>query len=167
MTAFHDWESRCRLGSAQAEDQVVSFHVYQGQHRLLTMLSALLLEQSVRLAGPDEALDCHRLIGLVGEVLDRHLDAEDAHLYPSLMTASDPAIADLAAFCFEEMGGIRGGWDAYREAWDVERIAAQPERFERATAAILSALRCRIDREEETLYPAAQRAGLAKRESVA
>jgi hypothetical protein len=70
-----------------------------------------------------------------------------------MISNGDVCVRRMAAAFQREMGGLTGTFDAYRRRWrgPVE-IASDPAGFVAATAAILAALRQRIDREDEDLY---------------
>ena len=101
----------------------------------------------------DAAMAARAEIAGLHRLLVEHLEAEDGWMYPLLMTAADENVRRVAAECFENMGGVRGAWIAYRDQWTVEAILGAPERFALATNGVIGALALRVERENVELYP--------------
>lgn len=132
-----------------------------------------ILRQASTLAGlararmtPDVAAEARAAILGLDRLLVDHLTAEDAWLYPLLMTSTDAAIRSFATACFEEMGGLHGAWDAYRDLWTASAILHSPTRFGLATNGIIGALAMRVERENTELYPLADDISLLPAEAV-
>lgn len=104
----------------------------------------------------DDALEARGAIACVDRVLTCHLRFEDEQLYPALATSGDPVVAAMASDCAEEMGGILGAWEAYRDQWTTPAILANPDRFGVVTAGVIGALAMRIERENRELFPAGE-----------
>ena len=103
-----------------------------------------------------DAAEARAAIDGIDRMLTEHLTIEDDHLYPTLLDCPDRGIAEMAADCAEEMGGILGAWVAYRDRWSAAAIVADPRRFKAATAGVIGALAMRIERENSELYPAVE-----------
>lgn len=87
-----------------------------------------------------------------------HLAAEDAVLYPALLRADDPAVVELSRGYQAEMQGIAGAFGEFVRKWRVAtHIAGDPEGFRGEANAVFRALHERIRRENQELYPAAER----------
>ena len=135
---------------------IVDTEELQRQHRVIVILATHLRGCADRVLTREDACEAYCGIIRLDQMLVRHLQYEDEHLYPALMACDDVAVAALAADCAEEMGGINGAWAAYRSQWTAEAIHAAPDRFALATAGVIGALAMRVERENSELYPAAQ-----------
>ncbi len=92
--------------------------------------------------------------------LKLHLTMEDQLLYPRLLGDGQAAVRELAMQYRDEMGGIRGVFEAYLKDWaDPEAVRQRAEAFRAATEGILDALFRRIDKEDNILYPLADGLG--------
>jgi CheY-like chemotaxis protein len=92
-------------------------------------------------------------VSVLASHLRLHLETEDRHLYPAMMGSAEPRARDMAKHMHEEMGGLQAAFDAYHEQWTEENIRRQGVEFSAATKAVITALRRRIARENEDLYP--------------
>ena len=91
-------------------------------------------------------------------VLVRHLEFEDARLYPAL-EAAEPAIAERARRYRDEMGGLSARVVAFLERWSVEAaVEAEPNAFAQAWDTVRTALERRMAAEDDDLYEMAERA---------
>ena len=86
--------------------------------------------------------------------LRAHLWIEDDVLYPRLLQMSDEKIRSTAQRFSDEMGGIQESFKRFMESWDsmtaiTERTVAFAEAFSR----IATAIKQRIEAEENELYP--------------
>jgi hemerythrin-like domain-containing protein len=99
------------------------------------------------------------LVRLTGQ-LKVHLAMEDKVMYPALINHSDPTIADLAKRYQDEMGGLVSVYLAYADKWSTKAIDSDPVEFAAATKIVFAALRDRIDREDNELYPLVDKMGL-------
>lgn len=87
-----------------------------------------------------------------------HLAAEDAVLYPALLRADDAATVELSRSYQSEMQGIAAAFGEFVRKWRVgAHIAGDPEGFRVEANAVFRALHERIRRENQELYPAAER----------
>lgn len=124
--------------------------------RILRQASAIAGLASARMTR-DVAAEARAAILRLDRVLNEHLTAEDSWLYPHLMCSPDEAVRSVATACFEDMGGIHGAWNAYRELWTLEAIFEGPARFKTATEGVIGALAMRVERENAELYPLVDR----------
>lgn len=105
-----------------------------------------------------EAYKLTMLLAKLGGVLRIHLAQEDKVLYPRLMRSVDPEVADTARRFVAEMGQIGPAFAAYADTWRfADAIIAEPDRFRAETDVLFAALGDRIERENDVLYPMADR----------
>lgn len=126
----------------------------RAQHRVIIRQATALNGLAGVIKTRDDASQACHAIQAIDRLLVRHLTIEDEWLYPGLMSADDPGVQKQAAEAFEDMGGILQAWLQYRDGWSVDRVFADPERFAAATRGIVGALALRVEREDDTLYPA-------------
>ena len=89
-------------------------------------------------------------------VLVRHLEFEDARLYP-VLEAAEPAIADRARRYREEMGDLNSRVVAFMERWSAaDAVEAEPRAFGQAWAMVRVALERRMAAEDDDLYEVAE-----------
>ena len=88
--------------------------------------------------------------------LNMHLTMEDKALYPKLMTSTNPKTAQTAREYMTEMGGIKQVVEKYISSWSLSKnIISEPQKFIDESKGIISALKARIDKENNILYPLA------------
>jgi hypothetical protein len=91
-------------------------------------------------------------------MLKAHLALEDSTLYPKLMAHADPAVATTARRYQQEMGGLQTAFSNYIERWPTApSIQQQPDLFLSQTQQVVTALLARVEREDNELYPMADR----------
>ena len=94
---------------------------------------------------------------LAGKLL-LHLAAEDKHLYPNLITSTDSELATTAKQFQDEMGGLKGAFQAYYGKWNTpEAVQGDPAGFIEHTQGVFEALGTRVEKENTVLYPLADR----------
>ena len=94
------------------------------------------------------------LIGKLEQLLEVHLLIEDDLIYPSLRKSKNTSVRQAASLFEIELGGIRKAFGNYLAEWSVaEKIVAEHARFTTDSNALLQALRNRISREDEELFP--------------
>ncbi|AIF47506.1 hemerythrin domain-containing protein [Dyella japonica] len=87
-----------------------------------------------------------------------HLAAEDRVLYPALVASSDPLIAQTGRVFQEEMGGLAATYMAFVSRWNIaSAIADDPQGFRDEANVVFKALHHRVQRENQELYPLADR----------
>jgi hypothetical protein len=123
------------------------------------------LEVDAALASPDfpkNAREIRRMMARLKGKLVVHSTMENDALYPRLLQDADPVIREHARAMFDELGGIYDAVGRHHLLWSsVERIEADPRRFVEHTHEIFSRLHRRMERENDELYPLADRAGHA------
>ena len=103
-----------------------------------------------------DAGDVRRLLSQLVGSIKIHLAMEDQSLYPELAGCGDPKVSAVARRFQQEMGGIKGAFEAYVGKWpSAAAIQQNPEAFIADTKNILGALARRIEKENKELYPLA------------
>lgn len=88
-----------------------------------------------------------------------HLSMEDSVLYPQMIASSDAATSGTAKKFQTEMSGIKDVYAAFTKKWSKAAIAADTAGFAKEFAGIAQALAQRITRENNELYPLADKLG--------
>ena len=111
-------------------------------------------------AFPANARDIRRMMARLKGKLVVHSTMENDALYPRLFQHGDPSIRALAQALFEELGGIYEMFAAHHLKWSsVDLIEADPSGYVRHTREVFDKLRLRMERENNELYPLADREG--------
>ena len=97
------------------------------------------------------------LSNMAGKV-NFHLAMEDEALYPRLMTGGSAAVKARAGKFKEEMGGLGRVFTEYNTKWQTTAIRADFDGFANETRKVFGALAKRIERENNELYPLADKA---------
>jgi hypothetical protein len=93
----------------------------------------------------------------MSSVIKLHLAAEDRVLYPALMGATDPLVAQTGKRFQEEMGDLAQAYAAFVSRWNlVSKISHDPEGFRSDANNVFKALHLRVQRENRELYPLAE-----------
>jgi len=109
---------------------------------------------------PANARDVRRMMARLKGKLAVHSTMENDALYPHLFQHGDPSIRVLAQALFEELGGIYETVAGHHLMWSsVELIEADPSGYVRHTREVFDKLRLRMERENDELYPLADREG--------
>ena len=130
---------------------------FRQQHARILKLATRLGEQSRAATDPVAVTDVLATLEAFTAELVEHLEQEDGHLYPAMMASTDPELAALAKRYHAEMGGITDLFGLYCRRWTAATIGADPLRFARETDLLLEGLADRVRRENDDLYPAAER----------
>ena len=128
------------------------------QHDGVTDLMAGVTAQIKCYRGPGDAyritLGLAQLLGL----LRIHLVQEDQHLYPELINSHDARTAALARRFAMEMGGIAAQLEEFSDRWSSSAgLTARFDDFRDEAIHLFAAIRQRIRRENQQLYPLADR----------
>lgn len=129
---------------------------YRKQHtellELAVKLSGKLSKEEIQ-KGPEEILG---ILSQFASKLNMHLTMEDKALYPKLMASSNPKISQTAKEFMTEMGGIKQVVEKYIASWSLAKnISADPQKFIDESKGIITALKTRIEKENNNLYPLA------------
>jgi hypothetical protein len=82
-----------------------------------------------------------------------HLAIEDSTLYPKYAIHDDPKLRHVALSFQTEMGDLSKRFDTYKHSWAGPiAIGRDPAGFVAATREILTLLKARVKREEDSLY---------------
>jgi hemerythrin HHE cation binding domain-containing protein len=108
-------------------------------------------------AEPGDARGLRNLLSALAGKLTVHLAMEDKALYPRLAEAKVESARGLARSFQQEMGGLAQTFANYNQKWQADAIKGDPGGFARETHAVFAAIGRRIGRENEELYPLADR----------
>jgi hypothetical protein len=93
----------------------------------------------------------------MSSVIKLHLAAEDRVLYPALVNAPDPLVAQTGKRFQEEMGDLAQAYSAFVSRWNLaSKISHDPEGFRSDANNVFKALHLRVQRENRELYPLAE-----------
>lgn len=99
-----------------------------------------------------------RKIVSISSTIKLHLAAEDRTLYPRLLDSGDHDIAQIGQVYQAEMGDIAAAYMEFARNWNIEsKVSANPEGFKEEANNIFKSLHQRIQRENRSLYPLAER----------
>lgn len=126
------------------------------QHDVILHRAETIETLSAMLDEPRDVRALLRELRRMDGALIAHLGAEDNVLYPEMARSIDPMTASTAIRFMREMGDLAQTYQAFTTKWMNERrIAADPNGFRASLNTILVALKERISRENEELYPLA------------
>lgn len=128
----------------------------RAEHAAIETLSRFLLAL-VAAPHPPRPTELAAVRGMLRDTLVRHLKCEDWALYPRMQSSGDAEVMRIARIFVDEMGHIAGDFAAYDARWTPEAVEADWDGFRGETIGILDALGMRIEREEQQLYPLAER----------
>jgi hemerythrin-like domain-containing protein len=101
-----------------------------------------------------EAFKIRHELSILSSKLTIHLAMEDKALYPYLLKSQNLTVEKTAKQFMDEMGNLVTTFKEYNHKWfHTNLIRAQFEEFRTETDLILQALKLRIKREENELYP--------------
>jgi len=101
-----------------------------------------------------DASTIRELLMVLSGKLKVHLTMEDKVLYPSLVNHSSEQVRQTAKKFVDEMGGIKQGFLDYIQKWSSRgSIENDAVVFEKETRDLFAALRKRVERENNELYP--------------
>ena len=128
------------------------------QHEALQALSAQLFHAMATIETDAQARTCALILGKMTGLLTVHLAAEDRSLYPRMEGSGDPDAARIARDFAAEMGGLAATYAEFAGRWrSGSAILGDVEGFRTEAALVLYALERRITRENDELYPLADR----------
>jgi Hemerythrin HHE cation binding domain len=116
-------------------------------------------------AFPGNARDVRRMMARLKGKLVVHSSMENEALYPRLLQHEDSGIRTVAQNLFAEFGPIYDALAEHHGRWSsVELIEADPTAYARDTRTIFDTLKLRMERENNELYPLADREGAVAKE---
>ena len=129
------------------------------QDHAAIMSSVTELKRLVQAGIADNAEPIARAIVSMSSTIKLHLAAEDRVLYPALTGSSVAATAQVAKKFQNDMGAIAAAYTEFSRKWNLgTRVAGEPEQFRKEAGLVFKALHERIQRENQELYPMAERA---------
>jgi iron-sulfur cluster repair protein YtfE (RIC family) len=128
------------------------------QHGAAEDMAATILSLVSSYRDEYDAIPIARLIGKLNVLLRVHLAYEDTVLYPLMMRSGDGEAAALAHLFSEETGAIAPRFEDFVRRWSrPTAIDAMFDLFQEEATALFAALAARIERENDLLYPLAER----------
>ena len=110
-----------------------------------------------------DAIPIARQIGKLNALLRVHFAYEDSILYPLMAGSGNGDAAALARHFGEEMGTLANEFEDFARRWSGPTvIAGMFDRFREEAMVLFAALGARIERENDLLYPLAERVTQAK-----
>ncbi|MDP8994655.1 MAG: hemerythrin domain-containing protein [Pseudomonadota bacterium] len=126
------------------------------EHDLLLTLADE-LESACSGERPDDLTPLLVLLERFNQLLQIHLLREDSVLYPAMIEGEDPDAATLAILFQDELGGLDRHLAEFDAKWANADISTRWFEFCLEIAGLAAELRLRIERENEELYPLAER----------
>ncbi len=136
----------------------VDVEILKAQHRRIIRLASALGGLAETLKTQDDAVRARELMTALNAALIEHLAIEDGELYPVLMQSAELSVRQLAEDYVDDMGALSGAWAHYFDEWSHAKIVSNRSRFALATRGLIGALAHRVEREDDTLYPAMEAA---------
>lgn len=100
------------------------------------------------------AFEIAKLLAQLAGIIKMHLVSEDQFVYPSLIKHDDVQVRNTADSFVSEMGKIAAVFTKYKTKYlGASKISADASRFLSESEIVLSALKERIKREDQSLYP--------------
>ena len=129
------------------------------QHEAAEDMAAGIMARVASYRDEYDALAIAVLLGKLNALLRVHFAFEDTVLYPELMAGGDGEAARLAHKFHDEMGALAFRFEDFIRRWyGPTLIATSFEEFRDEAMAIFAALGARIERENDQLFPVAERA---------
>lgn len=129
---------------------------FREEHDLLAEIAGQ-IRKFVTQPEPSDAVELFHLRMHFSRKLIAHLHSEDWTLYTLLRASKDKETAALADRFSKEMGQLSVRYLAYARRWTTTAAGADWPGFCEATIEMLDALAERIERENNQLYPRAER----------
>ena len=128
----------------------------RNEHDLLLAL-ANDLEAVCSAPRPDGFTPLSILLERFYQLLQIHLLREDSILYPRMLAGSDQNAATVAAAFQAELGSVDSHVARFEKEWTPGEISGRWPAFCQDIRVLLEELRARIERENDELYPLAER----------
>ncbi len=110
--------------------------------------------KDVREHAPEIAKGISRLAG----TLKMHLGSEDKFLYPAMMASDDENLQNKATEFQTEMGGLSKEFAEFKEEYNTPgKVTKNKDIIEKDATAIFEKIRERMIREDNELYPLAEK----------
>jgi hemerythrin-like domain-containing protein len=128
------------------------------QHDAADEMAATVIDKMAAYRDEYDAASIALLIRKLAALLRLHFAYEDSMLYRTMIRSRDPAAACLAAEFRDEMGSLAEDFEDFARRWGTpDAIADSFADFKEEASAVLAALGSRIERENDQLYPLADR----------
>lgn len=132
--------------------------VFRDQHRELLAIAGELAGNLNLTIIKNESENVRSILSRLAGKLKVHLAMEDKSLYPALLRTSDAEVKALTRKFMDEMGGIAVVFTKYKDKYPgPSSLKSDPEGFITETKTIIAALKARIDKEDNQLYPLVDR----------
>jgi hemerythrin-like domain-containing protein len=130
------------------------------QHDAAEEMAATILSLIASYRDEYDAAAIARLVGKLNALLRVHFAFEDTILYPLMIRSGDGEAAALAHVFSEESGSLAPTFEEFARRWSGPSVIhSMFDLFRDEATALLGALGARIERENDLLYPLAERMG--------
>ena len=128
------------------------------QHDAAEDMAATILSRIGSYRDEYDAIPIAQLIGKLNVLLRVHFAYEDTVLYPSMMGSGDGEAAALAHLFATETGSLAPQFEDFARRWSgPTAIDSMFDVFHEEAATLFAGLAARIERENDLLYPLAER----------
>lgn len=128
------------------------------QHHAAEDMAATILSRIGSYRDEYDAIPIARLIGKLNVLLRVHFAYEDTILYPLMMRSGDGEAAALAHVFATETGSLAPQFEDFVQRWSgPTAIDSMFDLFREEATRLFAALAARIERENDLLYPLAER----------
>lgn len=128
------------------------------QHDAAEEMAAAILSLTASYRDEYDGVAIARLIGKLNALLRVHFAFEDTVLYPRMMRSGDGEAAELAERFSTDGGTLAPAFEEFARRWSGPTVIhAMFDLFREEATELLGAMAARIERENDLLYPAAER----------
>lgn len=128
----------------------------RNEHDILLALADE-LERACSGSQPEALTPLLVLIERFNQLLQIHLLREDNILYPAIIAGGNVEAPDVAATFQAELGFLGSHVSEFDQKWSTSEISSSWDAFQDDMRTLVQQLRYRIERENEDLYPLAER----------
>jgi hemerythrin-like domain-containing protein len=133
------------------------------QHDAAEEMAAAIMSLIAGYRDEYDAIPIARMIGRLNALLRVHFAFEDTILYPLMMASGDGEAAAMAYLFATETGALAPQFEDFARRFSgPTAIDSMFEPFREEAMVLLASLGARIERENDLLYPLAERAELTK-----
>jgi len=141
----------------------ISLKRLRQQHHAAEEMAATIVSRMASYRDEFDAIPIALLIGKLNALLRVHLAYEDTVLCPLMIDSADAEVAAHASRFCEETGSLAPKFEEFARRWSGPSIIAiMFDEFREEATALLVDLGVRIERENDFLYPLAERAITAR-----
>jgi hemerythrin-like domain-containing protein len=128
------------------------------QHGAAEEIAAAIMSRIASYSDEYDAIPIARLIGKLNALLRVHFACEDTVLYPLMMRSGDGEAAATAHLFASETGSLAPQFEDFVRRWSrPSAIDSMFDHFRDEATMLFGALAARIERENDLLYPLAER----------